>query len=176
MHVYAGLKSRAVTETLAGQGKRSRRTGAAGLNARGTPRRRGRSRRTTAQALSPGATDPGRPFVGQHHRDRHGAAAAGTVRRIRGNGPGHRKVSAQNKRLIIIGEAGHFALATHQAEAIATLNAVIQHARAWASASTPASTVLRSRTAGQPLDSQKHWRRAGIGHSGVGRWSWTVGR
>jgi proline iminopeptidase len=36
------------------------------------------------------------------------------------------KVSAPKKRLIIIEDAGHFALATHQAEVIAALKAVIQ--------------------------------------------------
>jgi pimeloyl-ACP methyl ester carboxylesterase len=36
------------------------------------------------------------------------------------------KVSAPKKRLIIIEDAGHFALATHQAEVIAALEAVIQ--------------------------------------------------
>jgi fermentation-respiration switch protein FrsA (DUF1100 family) len=35
------------------------------------------------------------------------------------------KVSAPKKRLIIIEDAGHFALATHQAEVIAALKAVI---------------------------------------------------
>ena len=36
------------------------------------------------------------------------------------------KVSAPKKRLIVIEDAGHFALATHQAEVIAALKAVIQ--------------------------------------------------
>ena len=36
------------------------------------------------------------------------------------------KVSAQKKRLIIIDEGGHFALATHQAEVIAALKAVVE--------------------------------------------------
>jgi pimeloyl-ACP methyl ester carboxylesterase len=36
------------------------------------------------------------------------------------------KVSAPKKRLIIIEDAGHFALATHQIEVIAALKAVIQ--------------------------------------------------
>jgi pimeloyl-ACP methyl ester carboxylesterase len=36
------------------------------------------------------------------------------------------KVSAPKKRLIIIEDAGHFALATHQAEVIAALKSVIQ--------------------------------------------------
>jgi pimeloyl-ACP methyl ester carboxylesterase len=36
------------------------------------------------------------------------------------------KISAPKKRLNIIEEAGHFALATHQAEVIAALKAVIQ--------------------------------------------------
>jgi pimeloyl-ACP methyl ester carboxylesterase len=36
------------------------------------------------------------------------------------------EVSAPKKRLIIIEDAGHFALATHQAEVIAALKAVIR--------------------------------------------------
>ena len=36
------------------------------------------------------------------------------------------KISAQKKRLIILEDAGHFALATHQAEVIAALKARIQ--------------------------------------------------
>jgi pimeloyl-ACP methyl ester carboxylesterase len=36
------------------------------------------------------------------------------------------KVSAPKKRLIIIDDAGHFALATHQAEVIAALKTIIQ--------------------------------------------------
>ena len=36
------------------------------------------------------------------------------------------KISAPKKRLIIIEDAGHFALATHQAEVTAALRAVIQ--------------------------------------------------
>ena len=37
-----------------------------------------------------------------------------------------KKVSAPTKRLIIIGDAGHFALATHQDEMVAALNKVVQ--------------------------------------------------
>jgi pimeloyl-ACP methyl ester carboxylesterase len=36
------------------------------------------------------------------------------------------KVSAPKKRLIVIEDAGHFALATHQAEMIAALKALLQ--------------------------------------------------
>ena len=36
------------------------------------------------------------------------------------------RISAPKKRLVIIEHAGHFALATHQAEVIAALKAVIQ--------------------------------------------------
>ena len=73
-----------------GAGRTFAKNGTAGVTLRETHRRRDRSRRTAAPALSSGDADPVRPFLGQHHRDRHGAAAAGTVRRIRRHGPGHR--------------------------------------------------------------------------------------